>query len=52
MYTIYANANAAERNVKIITDHTGSDGLSNGRKIKFIKKVPTRGTNSYYMYTT
>jgi hypothetical protein len=42
MYTIYPNANAAARNVRIITDHTGSDGLSKGLNSKFIKKVPIR----------
>lgn len=52
MYTMYTNANPADMTVIRITDHTGSDGLSSGRNNKFIKKVPTRGTNIYYMYTT
>ena len=36
MYTTYPNANPTAMITNIITDHTGSSGLSRGRNNKFI----------------
>ena len=50
MYITYPNAKPTAMIVKIITDHTGSEGLSKGLNNKFIKKVPIKGLNSWYSY--
>jgi|14_taG_2_1085336.scaffolds.fasta_scaffold00998_20 peroxiredoxin len=46
MYMTYPNASATAMTTQIITDHTGSAGLSKGLNNKFIyQKVPSVATH-------